>query len=84
MKKTNNKSEIKRPGRKSLFKYALKYWKQYLFTGVMLFVAIGLNALTPIVVQHIVDDVVFGKQLELLMPLLGMLLAVGVSVMLSP
>ena len=45
----------------------------------MLLLAVGLNALTPAVIQKIVDDVVIDGQKERLLPLLGMLVFVGVT-----
>ncbi len=62
----------------TVLSYIPRFWARYLLVAVLLLLTVVSNALTPLVIQHIVDDVIEGGALEKLMPLLGMLIFVGV------
>lgn len=69
--------ENKRP--KTLWAYAMKYRWRYLFVLVTLLIAVGLNAMIPMIIGKIMDEVVVGGKTGMLIGLLVELVALGLA-----
>ena len=63
----------------NLFRYFKKYSVLYLIALIAMSVSTLLDQAAPLIVQHIVDDVLIGKRMELLNFLLLGILAIGVG-----
>ena len=59
--------------------YMKKYRLYYLRGFVGMFFYVGMDLLSPMVIQRLIDDVVVAGQLALLMPLLFGLLGIGLG-----
>lgn len=64
---------------KNLGNYVKRYWYLYLLAILAMVASILLDALSPQITRHIIDDVIVGGRTELLMKLLFGLLGIGLS-----
>lgn len=69
---------------KVIFKFIKKQIPIYLVAAIAMFIAIGLDALTPIITKHIVDDVIVGKNFEIFPKLILALLGIGLGKFIFP
>lgn len=60
-------------------KYVLKNWWRYLIGGSALLISISLDILFPIITMSIVDDVIVGRNMEVLKTDLIIILLIGVG-----
>lgn len=62
-----------------LSKYLLKYWYAYLFAIICIITAVSLDMLSPQVTMRIVDDVIIGRDMDLLPKLLLLIFIIGIG-----
>ena len=63
----------------NLPKYFGKYWFAYLIALIAMLAGTLLDMVAPKIVQHIVDDVIVARNLDLLMPLIWGILGIGIG-----
>lgn len=63
----------------NLPKYFGKYWFAYLIAIIAMLAGTLLDMVAPKIVQHIVDDVIVARNLDLLMPLIWGILGIGIG-----
>ena len=63
----------------NLPKYFGKYWFAYLIAILSMLIGTLLDMVAPKIVQHIVDDVIVARNLDLLMPLIWGILGIGIG-----
>lgn len=59
--------------------YVKRYKYRYLLGIIGMLVAVGLDMLSPVIIQRIIDDVILGGQMQFLMSLLLGLVGIGVG-----
>ena len=59
--------------------YLKKYAPHYIISVIVLALSTLLDLLTPLITEHIVDDVIVGGKTELLLKLLAGIAAMGVG-----
>ncbi len=64
---------------KKLSTYVLKFWKSYVIATACLFIAIGLEMMSPMVSKTIVNEVFIGKDFSRFTWLLVALVAIGIG-----
>lgn len=64
---------------KKISTYIMEYWIGYLFAIISMVIAIALDMLYPQITKIIVNDVFIDGDMELLLPLLGAIAAVGIG-----
>lgn len=69
---------------KIILKFIKKQIPLYLTAIIAMLIVIVLDVLSPIITKHIVDDVILGKQIELLPKLLTFFLLIGVGKFIFP
>jgi len=68
-----------KPMRKKLSTYIWEYKWHYFFAIASLIISVSLDMLAPMLVMHIIDDVILGGNLPMLPYLLGGILTVGIG-----
>ncbi|MCR4954322.1 MAG: ABC transporter ATP-binding protein/permease [Treponema sp.] len=63
----------------NLPKYFGKYWFAYLTAIIAMLAGTLLDMIAPKIVQHIVDDVIVARNMDLLMPLIWGILGIGIG-----
>jgi ATP-binding cassette, subfamily B, multidrug efflux pump len=64
---------------KKISRYVLKYWYAYAFAVLCIVIAVTLDNITPQVTKRIIDDVIRGKDMDLLPKLLLMIFIIGIG-----
>lgn len=62
-----------------LSKHLLKYWYAYLLAIICIITAVSLDMLSPQVTKRVIDDVIIGKDMDLLPKLLLLIFIIGIG-----
>jgi len=62
-----------------LTKYLMKYWYAYLLAFICIVTAVALDMLSPQVTKRVIDDVIIGKDMQLLPKLLILIFIIGLG-----
>lgn len=64
---------------KKISNYIMKYWFAYILAIICIVVAVTLDMISPLVTKRIIDDVIVGRDMDLLPKLLLMIFMIGVG-----
>lgn len=64
---------------KKLTTYLLRYWYLYVVAIICMVLQVSLDMLSPQITKRIIDDVIGKNQMNLLLPMLGMIFVIGLG-----